>query len=301
MLLLRSLKQLIIPIHNIERINKEGEMRADRKKTVLITGSSTGIGRETALYFHEQGWRVIATMRHPEQRRTALHDVKEIRLLHLDVLDDDSIHKAVQATVKEYGRLDVLVNNAGYAVVGSFEAATKMQIERQFSTNVLGLMAVTKEAIPVFRSQQGGVIVNIASIGGRITFPLFSLYHGTKWAVEGFSESLQYELRPFNIRVKIVEPGLIKTDFYEGSMDYTKGDSSSFYERFTERVFKNINQTVASGSHPLVVARTIFEAATDGSYRLRYSIGRNAKPLLALRRLLPEGLYVNIVRLATTR
>lgn len=276
-------------------------MKPEQKKTVLITGSSTGIGRETALYFSEQGWRVIATMRHPEQRRTPLHDIKDIRLLHLDVLDDDSIHRAVQTTVQECGRLDVLVNNAGYAVVGPFETATRTQMERQFDTNVLGLMAVTKEVVPIFRSRQEGVIVNIASIGGRMTFPLFSLYHGTKWAVEGFSESLQYELRPFNIRVKIVEPGLIRTEFYEGSMDYTKGEASSFYERFTERVFKNVNQTAGSGSHPRVVAKTIFGAATDGGFRLRYSIGRNAKPLLTLRRLLPEDLYVNIVRLATTR
>ncbi len=276
-------------------------MKSDRRKTVLITGSSTGIGREAAVYFHEQGWQVIATMRHPEQRQTALHNVKGIRLLHLDVLDDNSIHQAVQTAVKEYEHLDVLVNNAGYAVVGPFEAATKEQMYRQFSTNVLGLMVVTQKAIPVFRSQRDGVIVNIASIGGRITFPLYSLYHGTKWAVEGFSESLQYELRPFNIRIKIVEPGLIKTDFYEGSMDYTKGEASPAYELFAERVYKNINQTVGSGSHPRVVAKAIFEAATDGSFRLRYSIGRNAKPLLTLRRLLPEDLYVNIVRLATTR
>ena len=270
-------------------------------KTVLITGASTGIGKETALLFHNKGWNVVATMRHPEQRQTELHSIKEIRLLHLDVLDGDSIRQAIGTAVKEFGGIDVLVNNAGFAVVGPFEAATKAQIDRQFNTNVSGLMDVTKEIIPLFRKQKNGVIINIASIGGRITFPLYSLYHSTKWAVEGFSESLHHELRPFNIRVKIIEPGLIKTEFYEGSMDFTKNESTPVYEDFTKRVYKNVNQAADSGSHPRVVAKAIFSAATDNNFRLRYTVGQNARPLLSLRRILPDAAYMTLVRLATTR
>ncbi|MCY7272160.1 MAG: SDR family oxidoreductase, partial [Phormidesmis sp. CAN_BIN44] len=175
-------------------------------KTVLITGASTGIGLATAKLFQQRGWNVVATMRSLEQK-SDLMTLDNTLCLRLDVTDSASITQAVTATLEKFSTIDVLVNNAGYALLGAFEACTPEQIERQFATNVLGLMAVTRAVLPHFREQRSGTIINIASIGGKMAFPLYSLYHSTKWAVEGFSESLQYELEPFNIRVRVIEPG----------------------------------------------------------------------------------------------
>ncbi len=190
---------------------------SNTNKTVLITGTSSGIGLETALYFFERKWNVIATMRNPEKRRTPLHEKGLPDLVHLDVMDSVSIRAAIQYALDRYQKVDVLVNNAGYAVYGPFEATTRAQAAQQFNTNVFGLMEVTREFLPLFRKQKGGVLINVASMGGRIGFPLYTLYNSTKWAVEGFSEALQYELKPLNIKVKMIEPGVIKTDFYDRS------------------------------------------------------------------------------------
>lgn len=263
------------------------------KKTVFITGSSSGIGLETALYFFEQGWNVIATMRHPEQRRTLLHEKGLPDLVHLDVMDRVSIQSAVQYALERYSSIDVLVNNAGYAVYGPFEATTPTQVERQFDTNLFGLMEMTREFLPLFRQQKGGVLVNVASMGGRLGFPLYSVYNSTKWAVEGFSEALQYELRPLNIKVKVVEPGVIKTDFYNRSLD--RADSAALegtYGTILNRAQKNLGEAaLRNGAEPRAVARTIYRAATDSGWRLRYAAGVDARQVWFLRRLLPESLF----------
>ena len=174
------------------------------KKTVLITGSSSGIGRAAAKLFQKKGWNVAATMRSP-QKEKELTNLENVICPQLDVMKVETIRQAVEETKQKFGEINAVVNNAGYGLVGPFEAATQEQIQRQFSTNVFGLMNVTGEVIPYFRERKQGIIANIASIGGRVTFPLYSLYHGTKWAVEGFSESLQHELKPFNIKIKIIE------------------------------------------------------------------------------------------------
>src|SRR5262249_25648147 len=153
------------------------------------------------------------------ERAGDLFKLPNVACLRLDVTDTETITQAVKDAVARFGSIDVLVNNAGYGLVGPFEASTKENIERQFNTNLFGLMETTRAILPHFREKRNGVLINVASMGGRITFPLYSLYHATKWAVEGYSESLQHELLPFNIRVKIIEPGPIKTDFYDRSMD----------------------------------------------------------------------------------
>ncbi len=181
-------------------------------KTVLITGSSSGIGKATVLRFQQAGWNVAATMRSPE-KEAELGKLEGIALVRLDVTSEDSIAAAIGETIQRFGAIDVVVNNAGYGLVGPFEASTPEQVRRQFETNVFGLMNVVRAVLPHIRERRAGVIVNVASMGGRITFPLYSPYHGTKWAVEGFSEGLQFELEQFGIRVKIIEPGAIKTDF----------------------------------------------------------------------------------------
>jgi NAD(P)-dependent dehydrogenase (short-subunit alcohol dehydrogenase family) len=186
-------------------------------KTVFITGASTGIGRAAVDFFRDKGWNVAATMRTPSDHADLPSE--RVRAFELDVTDPATIKPAVDQALHAFGKIDVLVNNAGYGAFGPFEAATNDQIERQYATNVTGLMFVTREFVPHFREQKSGVIVNISSVAGRATFPFYSLYHGTKWAVEGFSESLNFELAPFGIRVKLVEPGVIKTDFVTRSLD----------------------------------------------------------------------------------
>jgi NAD(P)-dependent dehydrogenase (short-subunit alcohol dehydrogenase family) len=266
---------------------------SNMNKTVFITGASSGIGLETALYFFERKWNVIATMRNPEKRRTPLHEKGLPDLVHLDVMDSVSIRAAVQYALDKYQSVDVLVNNAGYAVYGPFEATTQAQVARQFNTNVFGLMEVTREFLPIFRRQKGGVLINVASMGGRIGFPLYALYNSTKWAVEGFSEALQYELQPLNIKVKIIEPGVIKTDFYDRSLDPV--DSTALTAAYGD-ILKRGQQrpgrtTVRAGTEPRIVARTIYQAATDASWRLRYPVGNDAWQVSLLRRLLPEKMF----------
>src|SRR5688572_505494 len=170
------------------------------EKVVLITGASTGIGLETAKLFQTKNWKVAATMRNPETA-TELGNIVDLERIRLDVTDLASIRSAIDQTLAKFGRIDAVINNAGYGVVGPFEATTPEQVERQFETNVFGAMNVCREILPHFREQKRGVIANVASVGGRMTFPLYSVYHATKWAMEGFSESLQFELDQFNIRV----------------------------------------------------------------------------------------------------
>lgn len=269
-------------------------------KTVFITGASSGIGRATALLFQQKGWTVIATMRNPE-KAPELAKLENVYCLKLDVTDSASIAQAVTQTLQQFGAIAVLVNNAGYALTGAFEACTPAEIRRQFETNVFGLMEVTRSLLPQFRAQQSGVIVNVASMGGRLAFPLYSPYHGTKWAVEGFSESLQYELAPFNIRVKIIEPGVIKTDFYDRSATVAKQSDLNAYDALSEKVLPRINQASQMGEKPEKVAQVIYQAATDQSRRLRYTVGLDAKLLLLIRRLVSDGGFSKIVRSSLLR
>jgi NAD(P)-dependent dehydrogenase (short-subunit alcohol dehydrogenase family) len=266
-------------------------------KTVLITGASSGIGLETALYFFEQGWNVIATMRHPEQRRTALHEKGLPHLVHLDVMDKESIQAAIRYALDTCGVIDVLVNNAGYAVYGPFECTTQAQIQRQFDTNLFGLMEVARQFLPVFRRQKFGTMVNVSSMGGRVGFPLYSAYNSTKFAVEGFTEALQYELRPLGIRVKLVEPGVIKTDFYDRSLDCTDNSAlGGAYDGVLKRSQKFQGESaIRKGSEPRLVAHTIYRAATVTSGRIRFPAGVDAQQVKILRWLLPERWFYRVL------
>ncbi|MBW4523702.1 MAG: SDR family oxidoreductase [Phormidium tanganyikae FI6-MK23] len=266
-------------------------------KTVLITGASTGIGRSTALLFAKKGWTVIATMRSPEK---ADWITKNIHPLQLDVTDLESIQTAIAQSFSKFGTIDVLVNNAGYALMGAFENCSPEQIRKQFDTNVFGLMEVTRAVLPHFRERRSGVIINIASIGGKMAFPIYSLYHATKWAVEGFSDGLQYELEPFNIRVKLIEPGPIKTDFYDRSPDIAKSDITA-YDEFVDRILPKMSRAGEQGAPPEDVAATIYKAAIDSSSRLRYPSDRLARIFLTLRKVLPDSAFSTIIRSTMVR
>lgn len=264
-------------------------------KTVLITGASSGIGKATAIYFQQQGWNVAATMRSPE-KETELNKLPQVKLFRLDVMDENTIREAIDGAIAAFGGIDVIVNNAGYGAVGIFEAASPEQIRRQFETNVFGVMNVTRAILPHFRTKKDGTIINITSMGGRITFPIYSVYHGTKWAVEGFAEALQYELRPFNIRVKNVEPGAIKTDFYERSMDLFKKEGLTAYDNYQQVVYANTQKAGENAPGPEVIAKTVFKAANDRSFRLRYTGGIQSAMLLVMRRWLPLSWFNGLVR-----
>ena len=268
------------------------------EKVVLITGASTGIGNETAKLFQTKNWKVAATMRSPE-RAEDLQRIVDIECIKLDVTDQTSVREGIRTALDRFGRIDAVVNNAGFAVVGPFEAASDEQIEQEFQTNVFGMMFVCREILPIFREQKRGTIINVASMGGRITFPLYSIYHATKWAVEGFSEALQYEVREFDIRVKIIEPGPIKTDFYTRSASVTKKEGLTAYDNFVARALPNLQRAGETAPDGRIVAEAIYYAATDDSWKMRYPV--NSQAILAARRLLPDALFLPLVRRAVVK
>lgn len=269
-------------------------------QTVFITGSSSGIGKATALYFARKGWNVAATMRAPA-KETELSKLPNVKLFRLDVLDTDSIRQALTDAQTTFGGIDVLVNNAGYGAVGVFEAATAEQVQRQFDTNVFGVMNVIREILPYFRQKRNGpgsrpCIINVTSMGGLITFPIYSIYHGTKWAVEGFTEALSFELRPFNIRVKNIEPGAIKTDFYDRSQDLLQKQGLTAYDDYVRVTLANSQKAGADAPGPEVVAEKIFVAANDQSFRLRYPVGSQSPWLLTIRRIIPLSWFHGLIK-----
>ncbi len=258
------------------------------EKVVLITGASSGIGLETAKLFQAKNWRVAATMRKPEEH-AELQKIADIECFRLDVTAAESIKAAVADVLAKFERIDVVVNNAGYGLLGAFEAASDEQVRRQFETNVFGLMNVCREVIPLFRKQKRGTIVNISSISGLAAIPFSSLYAASKFAVEGFTESLQYELEPFGIRVKLIEPGPIKTDFYDRSQEIAQKEGLSIYDERFEKMAEFMNKGGMEAPDGSLVAQTIYDAVTDGSKRLRYGV--NTKGLPSLKRYLPESAF----------
>lgn len=266
-----------------------------QKQTIVITGASSGIGRATVELFSKRGWHVAATMRRPEDHQE-LSNLKGVSLYQLDVTNETSIREAFERIVSDHGTMDVLLNNAGYGAVGIFEEASPEQIQRQFDTNVFGVMNVIRAALPHFRKQRSGRIVTVSSVGGQITFPIYSLYHSSKWAIEGFIESLQFELAPFNIDMKLIEPGPIKTDFYGRSQELVRDQPLEVYDDYTEVALQNTNAAGANAEGPDVVAKTIWRATTERKKRLRYPSGKQAGLLIALKRYLPNRVFFAIVR-----
>jgi NAD(P)-dependent dehydrogenase (short-subunit alcohol dehydrogenase family) len=259
-------------------------------RTVLITGTSSGLGRATARLFQARGWNVIATQRSPE-RESELTRLDRTLVTRLDVQDAASIRAAVDAGLARFGRIDVLVNNAGYGACGPLEATPLDKIRRQFDVNVLGLLATTQAVLPHMRANRAGVIVNVSSMGGRMAFPLGALYHGSKFAVEGLSESLQYELAPLGVRVKVVEPGGMKTDFGGRSLDFNNDVSLTDYQPTVASVLRVLGPMMENGAPPEAVAEVVLAAATDDSSRLRHVAGEDARQLLAQRAAVDDDTF----------
>lgn len=247
-------------------------------QTILVTGASTGIGRATAALFADRGWNVAATMRDPAS--SDLAEGPNLAVSALDVTDEASIATAVAGAIERFGSLDVVVNNAGYAGYGPIEATPMERIRRQFDTNVIGLLAVTKAVVPHLRARGSGTIVNISSPAGKIGFPLGTLYCGSKHAVEGMSEAMSYELAAAGIAVKIIEPGAIRTDFATRSLDLTTDDSIPEYAPLSAAIAASFATIDEQASPPELVAEVIFEAVTDGTDRLRYTAGPDAEQMI---------------------
>ena len=258
------------------------------RQTILITGASSGIGKETAKFFQSNGWNVIATMRNPENE-TELNGLENVFVTKLDVLDLESINQAISKGIEKFGGIEVLLNNAGYGAYGPLESFPREKILRQFNTNVIGLLDVTRAILPHFRENKKGIVMNVSSMGGKMTFPLGSLYHGTKFAVEGISESLRYEVEQFGGKVKIIEPGAIATDFAGRSFDFNKDEKLSAYQNIVGKIMSVFPQMIKNASSTNVVTEVIYEAATDRTNRLRYMAGKDAKLYNLLNKLLGYG------------
>lgn len=259
--------------------------------TIFITGASSGIGKATAHYFQTKGWNVIATMRDTSSAAD-LATLENTFVTRLDVTDASSITDAVSAGIAKFGQIDVLLNNAGYGAYGALEAFSMDRIRRQFDTNVIGLLAVTKAVLPHMRGSRSGTIINISSIGGQITFPLGTLYHGTKFAVEGLSEALHYELEPLGIRVRIVRPGMIKTNFGGRSFDMAIDETLPDYAPTAEAMGRLFGKLAANPSAPDVVAAVIWQAANDQTDQLRFQAGSDAETLLADRKVQDDATFL---------
>jgi NADP-dependent 3-hydroxy acid dehydrogenase YdfG len=234
-------------------------------------------------------------MRNPENE-TELKQLENVLVAKLDVLDLDSIQNAFKEGVKKFGSVDVLLNNAGYGAYGPLEAFNRDQVARQFNTNVIGLLDVTKTVLPHFRQNKKGIIINISSIGGKISFPLGSLYHGTKFAVEGISESLNFEVEQFGGQVKIIEPGMIATDFGGRSFDFSNDENMAEYQNIVNALLTAMPVMAESASPASVVAAVIFEAATDGKNQLRYTAGEDAKMLMANRQQYDDATFIGGIK-----
>ena len=264
-------------------------------QTVLITGCSSGIGQATARYFAKRGWNVAATVRNLavlESVSTPLN----VAAFELDVTTEHTIATAVDATTRRFGSIDVVVNNAGYGLFGPLEGATAEQFEEQFRTNVFGVAAVLRHVLPVMRKQRSGTVVNMSSIGGRVASPLASAYYSTKFAIEGLSESLRFELKPHGIRVKLVEPGHFKTNFLTRSLDRARHPA---YDSQWKNMHAWMLREDEDAPDPAHVAEAVYQCATDPSDRLRYPV--KGAHMLLLRALLPDAIWRKFMGAGLTR
>lgn len=241
-------------------------------KTIFITGASSGLGKATAKLFQAKGWNVIATMRNPE-KETELNQLANVTLLPLDVTNTIQMEAMVEKAL-DFFDVDVVFNNAGYGLSGALEALTDEQIVRQINTNILGAIRITQAFIPYFRKYKKGTFITTTSIAGIIGMPLNSIYNATKFALEGWSEGLAYEMAAFGIKVKTVAPGGIDTDFSGRSLDLGR---NKHYTAMEEKLFQQMETMMPHFSKPEQIAEVVYQAATDDKDQLRYVAGPDAQ------------------------
>jgi NAD(P)-dependent dehydrogenase (short-subunit alcohol dehydrogenase family) len=271
-----------------------------KKKVSVVTGSSSGIGLETSLTLARNGFLTYATMRNLKKadsvNETANKEKLPIKVLQLDVTDDKSVNDAIQAIISEAGRIDVLVNNAGYGLFGAFEDVSVEEIKALYETNFFGLIRVTQAVLPIMRSQGSGIIVNLSSGAGIFGFPGGSAYVSSKFAVEGLTESISYELEPFGIKVILVEPGFIKTNFGQAIVIAEKSqDPNSPYSEMMQKVSANSSSMADKGAPAELVANIILEAVTSKEPKLRYLAGKDVETWAANKRTMSDAEFRSMI------
>lgn len=263
------------------------------KKTVLITGASQGFGKLIAKKFQHEGWNVIATMRNPKKEKE-LTELDNVLVNRLDVTDKVSIKKSIMEGVERFGKIDVLVNNAGFGLQGPFMNSSEDMIQKQMDVNVYGVINVTKAALPYFEKISEAVIINFSSIAGLVGFPHTSVYNATKFAVEGLTEGLQYELNPLGIKLKLIQPGAFNTGFVT-AMDRPDVPSDSIYRAGWDATIAQIDSMAGAGQDPQEVADNTYLAATDGTDTLRYLVGNDAKQIYDARKQMNDIEFKNML------
>ncbi len=256
-------------------------------KVVLITGASSGIGRVTALLLAQHGYIVYAGTREPAKFAITLHN---LHVIALDLTDAQSIKTAIKTIHSEQGKIDVLINNAGYALVSTVEHATEEEMFNQFNINVFGIFRLCKEVTPLMRENNSGVIINISSFLGKIGLPLFTFYNSSKYAVEGITDSLRYELKPFNIRVHSIMPGFFNTNFAKDNLVVNAPtiETDSPYTQLVENLLPDILEQIKKGNETKEAAALILKMIEDDTSPARATVGDKASKFLAMRRELSD-------------
>lgn len=253
-------------------------------KNVIVTGSSSGIGKEISLILARNGYNTFATMRNLDKSselRTIMESEKisTLQFEQLDVTNEESVQTAIRNIQNKVGSIDILINNAGYGLIGAFEDTSIAEIKQQYETNFFGLIRTTQAVLPLMRQQGSGLIVNISSGVGRFGIPTLSAYASSKFALEGLTESMSYELEPFGIRTVLIEPGVIKTNFFNSTIFAQKAqDLNSPYADFMKNMEKNFAQMIdTNSSTPEEVAKVVLEAITDTNPKIRYLAGKDVE------------------------
>ncbi len=276
-------------------------MSTQDQKVAVVTGSSTGIGNATALALARTGFLTYATMRNVVKgdgmKSLAAKEKLPLRVSQLDVTDENSIKSAIQSILSETGRIDVLVNNAGYGLGGAFEDLAMDELKAQYETNVFGLTRVTQAVLPAMRKQGSGRIINMSSGAGRFGYPGGSAYVSSKFAIEGLSESLAYELEPFGIKVVLIEPGFIKTNFASGMVFARKAqDPKSPYSRMMQMVGSVSDKLMENSSPPELVANLVVEAAVSMAPNLRYLAGKDVEQWIAAKKSMSDDEFQSMMK-----
>ncbi len=258
------------------------------EKVALVTGSSSGIGLETALSLARDGYYTFASMRNLGKAGELEHAAKKenlpIEIIELDVDNENSITSAIKKVVAKYGRLDVLVNNAGYGQFGCTEDVSVKEFRKQFETNFFSVVKIIQEIAPIMRKQNSGNIINISSVAGRIGFPGSPAYISSKFALEGLGECLRYELGQFGIKTTLIEPGVIKTDFFN-SMKVSESKSDPKYKALTENILAGLKMMVEMGTPPSQVAEVVMKAIHDDEMQPRYVVGTDAAMFIEAKKM----------------
>lgn len=255
------------------------------KQVALVTGASSGIGQATAELLAARGFTVFGTSREPTQVASSY------RWLSMDVRSDASVEAAVQSLLEQAGRIDVLVNNAGFAQVGAIEESSIADVQAQLDTNLLGVLRVIKSVLPVMRQQGSGRIVNVSSVVGQVAPPFMGVYATSKFALEGLSEALREEVRPFGVDVSLIEPSFVKTHI----VSQQPTNPIAAYTTRRQAAMQALSKSVESGMEPQAVAKVIVRAATSRPH-LRYLVGRDVKVLMLFKRMLPQRLFERLQR-----